>query len=369
MEDKKWVTIYKFYDALEAQELEAVFNENSIPHKIISREDSAFDGLFKPSIGSGILQVREDHVEQSKGIISEYERRKKEATNQSDGKQVAGKIQPTKSIESIGKALLVIIFVLIAVGIIKERVFNTVSLQVIESIKRFEKDIKVNPKDVVAHESLAYIFFNIGDYGKSIYYYKKAIGLESNNYRFYCGLGAVYVVLENYQEAIVVLQKAIELNPKDELSYMNLGRAYRGFNMYELAVSTFQKALQVNPKSTAAYNGLSSTYYYKKDFNNMLASAQKEIELNSKDPKGFYNVGLAYYKLKLYPDAVAFFKKALDIDPAHVTAYYNLGIIYKEKGDRALMLEQYKKLKELKRNDLANMLIDDNQTSFDTVHF
>ena len=74
MKEEKWVTIYKFYDVLLGQQLEKILKENNIPVSIISRQDSAYDGIFKSSIGEGILQVKDDYAKEAKQIIAEFEK-------------------------------------------------------------------------------------------------------------------------------------------------------------------------------------------------------------------------------------------------------------------------------------------------------
>ncbi len=76
MREKKWVRVYKFFEGLQGEELGAILKENNISARIISRSDSAFDGIFKPSIGEGIIEVMEDYVEQAKRIIADYEKQK-----------------------------------------------------------------------------------------------------------------------------------------------------------------------------------------------------------------------------------------------------------------------------------------------------
>ena len=74
MKEEKWVTVYKFYDVLLGQQLEKILKENNIPVSIISRQDSAYDGIFKSSIGEGILQVKDDYVKEAEQIIAEFEK-------------------------------------------------------------------------------------------------------------------------------------------------------------------------------------------------------------------------------------------------------------------------------------------------------
>lgn len=62
------------------------------------------------------------------------------------------------------------------------------------------------------------------------------------------------------------------------------------------------------------------------------------------------NLGFAYYKMgrDYYPEAIEYLKSALEVDPNRLTIYLNLGDIYKAMVQRALAVDNYKKVLELK---------------------
>jgi tetratricopeptide (TPR) repeat protein len=64
------------------------------------------------------------------------------------------------------------------------------------------------------------------------------------------------------------------------------------------------------------------------------------------------NLGFAYYKLGsiYYPKAIEYLQSALVIDPNRWTIYLNLGDLYKAINQRALAVENYKKVLELNPN-------------------
>lgn len=83
-ETKNWVAVHKCFDILEVQELEQILKDHNIPVVVVSRQDSAFDGLFKASIGEAVLQVREDYEDEAKRLIADF---KKEIKQQSKYKK------------------------------------------------------------------------------------------------------------------------------------------------------------------------------------------------------------------------------------------------------------------------------------------
>ena len=72
MKHYRWIKVYKFFDKLQADELEQILVNNNIPVRVVIRQDSVFPGVFKPSIGEGIIEVRQAYVEQAQCIIDEY---------------------------------------------------------------------------------------------------------------------------------------------------------------------------------------------------------------------------------------------------------------------------------------------------------
>ncbi len=72
----RWVKVYTFYEIFEQQTLEELLQKNGISAQCISRDDSAYDGLFKASIGLGIIRVPQEFAEEAKEIIASFEKEK-----------------------------------------------------------------------------------------------------------------------------------------------------------------------------------------------------------------------------------------------------------------------------------------------------
>jgi hypothetical protein len=75
-DNERWVEVYKFYDEIEKEALEIFFKDRNIPIDIISRDCSAYDGLFKSSTGAGIIRVEENYVDLANEIIADFEKAK-----------------------------------------------------------------------------------------------------------------------------------------------------------------------------------------------------------------------------------------------------------------------------------------------------
>ncbi len=384
--EKEWVTIYKYFDIFEEQKLEEVLKARNIVFKNISRHDSAFDGIFAATIGAGVIQVREDFVEQAKKIVIDFERDNKKLLKES--KEETNSYNKFSFVTMVKKlyggryfritTMVVLIILLSLVGFRSGRVQyyknkpdfkkaeffleqGRVSIdqkRYKEALKQLETSVIFNPNAGVSYAGLGYAYFQLNQYELAVKNYEKAIKIEPRDNTHYVGLGSVYVMMGHYFNGIASLRKAIELNPGSEFAYLWLGKAYLNTKNYQLAITNNQEALRIKPNSIPALIGLSAVYYYLNDFDKMLEYAKKAIELDPNDATfGYFNAGLAYLSLKLYKEAIPYFDKTRVLEPKYAQTYYFLGMIYKNLGDENLMKEQYTNLQKLNRSDLADRLM------------
>ncbi len=75
-------------------------------------------------------------------------------------------------------------------------------------------------------------------------------------------------------------------------------------------------------------------------------------EFKVADAEVLNNLGFAYYKLgrSHYPEAIEYFQRASVVDPNRWTIYLNLGDLYKAIGQRAIAIDNYKKVLDLNPN-------------------
>lgn len=80
LKDECWIEVYRFYEEAEKSFLEVCFRDKNIPFDIISRECSAYDGVFKALTGAGIIRVKESYVEKAKELLEDIKRTKQTGT-------------------------------------------------------------------------------------------------------------------------------------------------------------------------------------------------------------------------------------------------------------------------------------------------
>jgi len=70
--DKEWINIYTIFDELEGPQLEAMLKENNIPVDVFYYQATSVFSIFQPTIGKGVIRVREDYVEEAMKLIAEF---------------------------------------------------------------------------------------------------------------------------------------------------------------------------------------------------------------------------------------------------------------------------------------------------------
>lgn len=113
-----------------------------------------------------------------------------------------------------------------------------------EAIKEFKIEIKLYPKNRGAYERLGCILsIKKKDFRKALFYYKKAVQLDSRNGCIYNNL-AWYSMQENVNIPQIVewARKGVELCPSHGGHYGTLGWALYKNGQYDEALQVFQKA-------------------------------------------------------------------------------------------------------------------------------
>lgn len=176
-------------------------------------------------------------------------------------------------------------------------------------------------------------------------------------YVAYFNLGQAYKTLKEFEEALLYIQKTIDLMPDWEEAYFELGRVYYLLKQYDEAIASTEKGLAIKP-GASAYNALALIYdEHKRDIDKAIECYQKAIAIDENNIEAYKSLGYIYGAVKEdYDKSIECYQKVIRIAPDYPDAYKNLGITYINKGDKDSASEQVKKLRELKRDDMAEQL-------------
>ncbi|MDF7821821.1 tetratricopeptide repeat protein [Runella sp. MFBS21] len=186
------------------------------------------------------------------------------------------------------------------------------------------------------------------NYKDKIYYYSKAIELDSNYIEAYNNRGIARGIFGNFNESIKDFDKVIRINPNYTIAYNNRGVSKDGYFKFSNAIEDFDQALRINPNYVLAHNNKEiakkklKTYKHRrtwvpsanlginkeiiKCYTEAVGSHSKVIEKPApQDAFTYYNKGLENYKLGRYHEAIKDYDNAIALNPNDAKAYLNKG--------------------------------------------
>ena len=253
-------------------------------------------------------------------------------------------------------------------------------------LELLDRDLDYKKAEILNNLGISYN--DMGDYGKAIECYKKALEIGKNalgnNHPdialYYNNLGSSYYSIGDYKRAIEYHEKALEINnhPDVTLSYNNLGTAYSRLGDYNKAIEYHKKALEIikntfgdnHPDVAVTYNNIGGIYNDLGDYRLAIVFFEKALEIrkntfgdNHPDVAVTYNnIGGSYYNIGDYNKAIEYQEKALEIlkntlgdnHPNVAVSYNNIGILYHALEDYNRAIEYQEKALEIRKNTFGD---------------
>lgn len=107
--------------------------------------------------------------------------------------------------------------------------------------------VKTSPSGSPIHNNMGNVYFQKGEYEKSIAEFQLAAQINPGYADAYHNLGNVYYQLKKIPEATENFQKALAINPRLWQSHQNLAAIYFSQQSYDMAYAEIKKALEINP--------------------------------------------------------------------------------------------------------------------------
>lgn len=242
-----------------------------------------------------------------------------------------------------------------------------------------------HPSLTIAHNNLAVIHQDMGDYKKALAAQEKAIALmhlkapaidHLTLATSYNNLATIYENLGDYTKALIALEAAISIkkkmlppnHPSFATSYNNLATIYKLIRDYPKALAAQENAIAIeqktlppdHPGSITSYNNLAIIYNDMGNYALALEAQKKAIAncqklLDVDHPSlgvSFNNLAMIHRSMGEYAQALEAQEKAISIDqkvlppdhPSLAISYNNLAITYRVMGDHTKALETQEKV-------------------------
>jgi tetratricopeptide (TPR) repeat protein len=177
------------------------------------------------------------------------------------------------------------------------------------------------------YNNLGNIYNSLGEYQKAIEFHQQSLAIKreisdiTGEAYSYLGLGNVYDSLGEYQKAIEFYQQSLEITREigdrggEGKSYGNLGAVYKSLGEYQKAIEFYQQSLAITREigdrggEGKSYNNLGNVYDSLGEYQKAIEFYQQSLEIFQEmesiigEPKTLFNLGLTYYQLKRIAEA------------------------------------------------------------------
>jgi serine/threonine protein kinase/tetratricopeptide (TPR) repeat protein len=242
----------------------------------------------------------------------------------------------------------------------------------LERLKGYTEETQLRPKDVAAWLNLGHTHEQLGERGRALDDYSRAIalapadpfalyhrGLANLDRKDYESAASDFnkaaVLLPNdpslhysrglceyhkkrLDRAFIYFNNAVTFNPQFALAYLAKGNVHADQLKLDLAVADYDRAIQIDPELGAAFARRGEAYHQLKDDKKAIADLDRALSLDSKDARAFNTRGGIHLEKQLYDQAQADFDQAIAIDPKLAQAYDNRAVVlsYKKEYGQAL---------------------------------
>ena len=140
----------------------------------------------------------------------------------------------------------------------------------------------------------------IGDTIKGIYYYEKAIEIDSN-FLALNNLGMYYLASKQYSKSLRYFNSSINNNPNYSLAYNNRGSLKERMSLSEDALIDYNRAIEIDEKVDLYYYNRAVTKCELNNYTGAIDDLTKAIEINQQGVYYYYR-GLVYNKMERQSD-------------------------------------------------------------------
>jgi tetratricopeptide (TPR) repeat protein len=175
-----------------------------------------------------------------------------------------------------------------------------------------------------AYELKGYAYELLENNTEAIFYYNKALSLDSTLLKSNNNIGTLKLQLGDIEGAIIDFNRGLKFNKNSFYLYNNRGLAYSEIEKHEEAIIDYDKSIEINPLVYETYFNRGVSYVYLKNYKQAIVDFNKSIELckNTVESKIYHNRAVALYMLNDKIKACEDWKIAVDLGNDDAKYYF-----------------------------------------------
>lgn len=243
--------------------------------------------------------------------------------SQNTAEELYKKAKHYDSIGSIENAIKLYTSTIEKDSLYKNAYFNRASLNCEQgffdkALIDFLKFDKLSPDDFETLYLLAFCYYKLNNYERSLFYANKTLLVSPNYFDALKLKGVMELYQKKYALAISSFKNAA-INSEDSELYSLMGSAYENVPNIDSALICYTIAEQKGYQHVLLYNNLGSIYYTKGNLSKSLLYFEKALILDPTFVEGYYHKGKVLSKLGFTAGATENWKKAKSLGYTNFT--------------------------------------------------
>lgn len=197
----------------------------------------------------------------------------------------------------------------------------------------YEQILAVSPSNFDALHFMGVIFYQLGNYPKSVEVIGEALAVDSKQAAAHINLGVALTGLGRIEEALASYDCAIALNDGSAQAHMHRGNTLMKLQRFDEAVTSHTRAIEIKGDFAQAHLSLGSAL---KHLGRLEAAAQcfeNAIVLRENYAQAYFNRGVVLHEQSRMDAAIASYESAINIAPDYAEAWLNKSLALLSLGE------------------------------------
>lgn len=203
-----------------------------------------------------------------------------------------------------------------------------------EAVRAFKRAIELDPESAHAHDNLATVYSEQGQWRLALQEYLEALRLEPDSPTAHYNL-ACFLSSQAHEMAIDEYQTAIRLEYDYPDAHVNLGLCFVDAGEHDKAIAEFRIACELDPDDLGARQELSASLIDVGEFAEAIRHLKEVVRREEDNLDAYIDLGIAYSAQGFYEESERAFLRAAEVDPKEVLAPYHLAALYAAWDRRA----------------------------------
>ena len=211
-----------------------------------------------------------------------------------------------------------------------------------DSMTLFDRSLRVNPENFLAHNQLCAAWSDRREYDKALSHCIEALKIRPGLAEVHYNLGVAYAGKKEWKKAVENYELALSIKPRYAKAHNNLAAALIEVGQTEEALSHFNEALRLEPDSAEVRHNYGLLLMRTGKPEEAMSQFKQVIQLRPDSPVVYQSLGVALAKQGKWYEAALAYRTALRLAPDYFEARNNLATALVSLGQVDEAVQEYR---------------------------